>query len=104
MAFNVLGVYLFVAFALFVFGSYTILTRKHLVAVLMGLELILNAANINFVAFARFKTFSFIEGHIFAFLIIFLAAAEAALALGIILNIYRNTSQVLSDRFTELKG
>jgi NADH-quinone oxidoreductase subunit K len=68
-------------------GVYTILTRKNAVSILMGVELVLNAANINFVAFARYNGGS-LDGQMFAIFVIILAAAEAAVALAIVLNVF----------------
>ncbi len=70
--------------------------------VLMGIELILNAANINFVAFARYGNFGY-NGQIMALFVIILAAAEAAVALAIVLNIYKNFSNVNVDEIDNLK-
>ena len=72
--------------------------------VLMGVELVLNAANINFVACARYVPAFQLEGQIFALMVIVLAAAEAAAALAIILNFYNNHSTVDVDRAEDLKG
>ena len=84
-----LNTYLFVAAILFSLGVFGVMTRRNGIAILMGVELILNAANINFVAFSRFGGMN-LDGHIFALLVIVLAAAEAAVALAIIINIYNN--------------
>ena len=73
--------YLIIGAILFSLGMFTIITRKNAVMVLMGLELVLNSANINFIAFARYGGMN-IEGHIAAIFVIILAAAEAAIALG----------------------
>jgi NADH:ubiquinone oxidoreductase subunit K len=70
--------------------------------VLMGLELILNSANINFVAFAKFGGMN-IDGHIAAIFVIILAAAEAAVALAIVLNIFQNYKHVNIDEVDSLK-
>jgi NADH-quinone oxidoreductase subunit K len=70
--------------------------------VLMGIELILNAANINFVAFARYENFGF-QGQLMALFVIVLAAAEAAIALAIVLNIYKVFSSVNVDEIDRLK-
>ena len=67
---------------------YGVITRRNGVAVLMGVELILNSANINFLAFARFGGMN-ITGHVYALFVIVLAAAEAAVALAIIINIFK---------------
>jgi NADH-quinone oxidoreductase subunit K len=81
--------YLFISAVLFSLGAYGILSRRNAVSVLMAVELLLNSANINFVAFARF-TAPGIDGHLFAIFVIILAAAEAAVALAIVLAIYHN--------------
>src|SRR4030067_715057 len=81
---------LVVGAALFCCGLYTIMTRRNAVAVLMGVELVLNAANINFVAFAHYVS-RLIGGQIFAVFVIVLAAAEAAVALAIFLRLFATT-------------
>jgi NADH-quinone oxidoreductase subunit K len=81
--------YLAVGAILFCAGIYTVLTRRNAVSILMGVELVLNAANVNFVAFARY-TETGMQGHVFVVFTIVLAAAEAAVALAIILGLYRN--------------
>ncbi len=88
--------YLVVSALLFSFGIYAVTTRRNAIAVLLGIELILNAANINFVAFARYGIFS-MDGQIFALFIIIMAAAEAAVALAIVLNIYNNFKSINVD-------
>jgi NADH-quinone oxidoreductase subunit K len=95
--------YLIVSALLFSLGLFGVVTRKHAVMVLMGLELILNAANINFIAFARYGGMN-IDGHVAAIFVIILAAAEAAIALAIILNIYQNFKHVNVDEVDTLKG
>lgn len=87
---------------LFSLGIYGIVTRKNAVMVLMGVELILNAANINFVAFSKFGNLG-INGQIIALFVIILAAAEAAIALAIVLNIYKTFSNVNIDEIDNLK-
>lgn len=94
--------FLFVSSLLFAFGIYAVLTRKNAVLVLMGIELILNAANINFIAFAKFGNFGF-SGQMIALFVIVLAAAEAAIALAIVLNIYKTFSHVNVDEIDNLK-
>jgi len=81
--------FLVVGLLLFACGLYTVLTRKNAIGILMGIELILNAANVNYVAFARYAG-SPTGGEIFAIFVIMLAAAEAAVGLAIVLGIYRN--------------
>ncbi len=85
--------FLLVSAILFVLGLFAMLTRKNAVAVLMGIELILNAANINFIAFSRYGMIN-INGQIAAIFVIVIAAAEAAVALAIVLNIYKNFSSI----------
>jgi len=94
--------YLVIGVILFALGLYIVLTRKNAVAILMGVELILNSTNINFVAFSRYTT-NAISGQVFAVFVIILAAAEAAVALAIILNIYQNLKSVDVDEADELK-
>ena len=94
--------YLFVSTILFSLGIFGIVTRKNAVMVLMVIELILNAANINFVAFARYGNFGF-QGQLMALFVIVLAAAEAAIALAIVLNIYKVFSSVNVDEIDRLK-
>ena len=97
-----LNTYLFVAAILFSLGVFGVMTRRNGIAILMGVELKLNAANINFVAFSRFGGMN-IDGHIFALLVIVLAAAEAAIALAIIINIYNNMNTINVDEASVLK-
>ena len=92
--------YLVVSTALFALGIYGVVTRKNAVLVLMGIELILNSANINFVAFSRYGNFG-LEGQVMALFIIVLAAAEAAIALAIVLNIYKTFHHVNIDEIEE---
>jgi NADH-quinone oxidoreductase subunit K len=80
--------YLVVSAALFSLGVLGVLTRRNAVNVLMGIELILNSANVNLVAFSRFGTGN-LQGQMFAIFVIVIAAAEVAVALAIILTLYR---------------
>jgi NADH-quinone oxidoreductase subunit K len=89
---------------LFVCGVVCIATKRNAIGVLMGVELVLNAANLNFVAFARYNPIFRLEGEVFALMVIVLAAAEAAVALAIILNFYNNHATVDVDQADELKG
>jgi NADH-quinone oxidoreductase subunit K len=97
-----LNSYLFISAALFSIGLFGVMTRRNGIAVLMGVELILNAANINFVAFSRFGGMNF-DGHIFALIVIVLAAAEAAVALAIVINIYNNLHTINVDEASRMK-
>jgi NADH-quinone oxidoreductase subunit K len=72
-----------------VLGLYCVLTRRNAIGILMGVELILNGANLNYVAFARWSSKAMYDGHVFAIFVIMLAAAEAAIGLAIVLGIYR---------------
>lgn len=95
--------YLVVSAALFSLGILCVLTRKNAVNVLMGVELILNSANVNLVAFSRYSAGN-MTGQIFAIFIIVVAAAEAAVALAIVLSMYRIIKSVNLDRADTLKG
>ena len=94
--------YLYVSAILFSLGTFAVMTRRNGIAVLMGVELILNAANINFVAFSRFGGMN-MDGHIFSLFVIVLAAAEAAVALAIVINIYNNLNTINIDDAAMLK-
>src|SRR3990172_9179862 len=94
---------LVVGAALFCCGMYTILTRRNAVAVLMGVELVLNAANINFVAFSHYVS-RLIGGQIFAVFVIVLAAAAAAVALAILLPPFATRGTVEVDAADHLRG
>ena len=98
-----LGHYLMVSAVLFSLGIMCVLTRKNAVNVLMGIELILNSANLNLVAFSRYSAGN-LNGQIFAIFIIMVAAAEAAVALAIVLSMYRIVKSVNLDRADTLKG
>ncbi len=94
--------FLFISTLLFSFGIYGIVTRKNAIMVLMGIELILNASNINFIAFSRFGNFG-LEGQLYALFVIVLAAAEAAIALAIVLNVYKTFVNVNVDEIDQLR-
>lgn len=97
-----LQVYLIIAAILFSLGMFAVITRRNAIAVLMGVELILNAANLNFIAFGRFGGMN-IHGHVMALFVIVLAAAEVAVALAIIINIYQNFKSINVDDAQQLK-
>ena len=94
--------YLFISAVLFSLGVFGVITRRNGIAILMGVELILNAANLNFVAFSRFGGMN-LDGHIFGLIVIVLAAAEAAVALAIIINIYNNLNSINVDDASSMK-
>jgi NADH-quinone oxidoreductase subunit K len=98
-----LSQYLVISALLFCLGLFAVMTRRNAVAVLMGIELILNAANINFVAFSKYSEGAF-SGQVFAMFVIVLAAAEAAVALAIILALYHNLRTVYVDEADKLRG
>src|SRR5260370_30762576 len=89
---------------LVVCGALCMAIKRNAIGVLMGVELVLNGANINFVAFARYNSAFQVEGQVFALFVIVLAAAEAAVALAIVLNFYNNHMTVDVDTAEELKG
>ena len=95
--------YLIISAALFSLGILCVVTRKNAVNVLMGVELILNSANLNLVAFARFSAAN-LSGQLFAIFVIVIAAAEAAVALAIVLSMYRLAKSVNLDQANTLKG
>lgn len=95
--------YLILGAILFCIGIYGALTRRNAIGILMSLELILNAANINLVAFSRFMNPSEGTGQIFAIFVIGLAAAAAAVGLAIVISIYRNAKTVYADKTSLMK-
>jgi NADH-quinone oxidoreductase subunit K len=96
--------YLVLGALLFVCGVVCMAMKRNAIGILMGVELVLNGANLNFVAFARYNPAFEVEGQIFALLVIVMAAAEAAIALAIVLNFYNNHMTVDVDTAEELKG
>lgn len=98
-----LNSYLVVTAILFSLGLYNVITRNNLVGLLMGVELILNAASINMVAFAHFNG-NDVTGSIFSLFLIVLAASEAAVALAIVVSIYKQFGTIDSEEATTLKG
>jgi NADH-quinone oxidoreductase subunit K len=95
--------YLIISAALFSLGILCVLTRRNAVNVLMGIELILNAANLNLIAFSKYSAGN-VDGQVFAIFIIVVAASEAAVALAIVLSMYRIIRSVNLDRADTLKG
>ena len=96
--------YLLISSALFAAGVYGLLARPNLVALLISLELILNSASINFVAFNKFVFVDKAAGQVFAIFIIALAAAEATIGLSLILLLYRKKDSINIEEAKELKG
>jgi len=95
--------YLFVAAGLFAIGLYGVLTRKNAILILMGIELMLNAVNINLVAFWRYLTPEAVTGQVFAVMAIAVGAAEVAIGLGLVIALYRRRKTVLTDEIDLLK-
>lgn len=96
--------YLILAAILFAVGVYGALARRNAIAILMSIELMLNAVNINLVAFARYVTPRELTGQIFAIFIMMLAAAEAAVGLGLVLTVYRNLRHIQVDQINLLRS
>jgi NADH-quinone oxidoreductase subunit K len=94
---------LFVSTALFCIGMYGLFTRRNLITMLMAIELILNSVNINFVAFNKYLYPDQLDGIFFVIFIITIAAAEAAVAIAIIINLYRTHQSIDVEDATELK-
>jgi NADH-quinone oxidoreductase subunit K len=88
---------------LFCLGLFCVLTRRNAIGILMGIELILNSANLNYVAFARYNGGAY-DGQIFAIFVIMLAAAEAAIGLAIVLAIYQGFETIEVDATDRLRG
>jgi NAD(P)H-quinone oxidoreductase subunit 4L len=98
-----LNAFLVVAAALFCIGFYGLVTSRNAVRVLMSIELLLNAVNLNLIAFSNFLDPNNIRGQLFAIFVITVAAAEAAVGLAIVLAIYRNRDTIDMENFNLLK-
>lgn len=96
--------FLYLAAILFGIGVFGVLARKNAISVLMGIELMLNSVNINFLAFAKYWNSSSLTGHVFVVFVITIAAAEAAVALAIIISIYRQMKSTNVDEVHTLQG
>ena len=99
-----LGSYVALSAALFLIGVFGALTRRNIIGILMGIELIFNAANINLVAFNRYLHPTGVTGQTLALFIITIAAAEVVVGLALVLAIYRNTDTVYVEDYNLLKG
>ena len=97
-----LASYLVISLILFCIGLVIMMARKNIVAILLGIELILNAAALNFVAYSKFVTHN-LEGHIFPLFIIVVAAAEAAVGLSIVIRFFQMKETIHIDEATELR-
>ena len=102
-----LSKFLVIGALLFIIGVARVLTRRNIIVIFMSIELILNAANLNFIAFARYLqvtgNVNALAGQIFAVFIIVVAAAEAAIGLGIVIALYRNKETIWVDEIDLLK-
>jgi len=96
--------FLLLSAALFAVGVFGILTRRNAIGVLIGVELILNAANINFMAFWHYVAPNTMEGQVFIVIVITAAAAEAAVGLALVLALYRQFGTIDVDEIHDLKG
>jgi NADH:ubiquinone oxidoreductase subunit K len=95
--------YLVVSALLFCLGLYAMLTRRNAVAILMGIELMLNATNINLVAFNKFVAPAAVSGQVFALVVITLAACEAGVGLALVIAAYRNLETIHVDEINVMK-
>jgi NADH-quinone oxidoreductase subunit K len=98
-----LASYLIISLALFVTGLMVMLVRKNIVAILLGIELVLNAAALNFVAYSKFVTQN-LDGHVFSLFIIVVAAAEAAVGLAIVIRFFQIKETIHVDEATQLRN
>lgn len=96
--------YLALSSLLFGLGLFGVLTRRNAVAILMGIELMLNAANVNFVAFTKFIDPTFVRGHVAALIVITLAACEVVVGLALVINAYRHLETVHVDEVDVMRG
>lgn len=95
--------FLIVSTIMFFVGVFGFLTRRNLITMLMSVEIILNSVNINFVAFNRYLYPDGLHGHFFSIFIIAIAACEAAVAIAIIINIYRRFHTIEVENISEMK-
>jgi NADH-quinone oxidoreductase subunit K len=95
--------YLIFAAILFCVGLYGVLVRKNAIAILMGIELMLNSVNVNLIAFWRYRSPEEMAGQAFAIIVFAVAAAEVAVGLALIISIYRRRSSVVADNMNMLK-
>lgn len=99
-----MNTFLIIAVFLFVLGIYTVFTRKNIIGILMGIELMLNAASLNFITFNFYRGMDDVSGHIFSAFIIVLAAAEAVVALAIVLAVFQQRKHLDIDQVKDLRG
>jgi NADH-quinone oxidoreductase subunit K len=95
--------YLILSAALFSIGLFGVLARRNAIAILLGIELMLNAVNINLVAFWRYLDPVRITGQVFAIIVFAVAAAEVAVGLALVISVYRNRKTVVADELDMMK-
>lgn len=95
--------YLIFAAALFCIGLFGVLSRRNAVAILMGVELMLNSVNVNLLAFWRYLTFEKMAGQVFAVIVFAVAASEVAVGLALVISIYRRRQSIVADDINLLK-
>ncbi|HEY5984517.1 MAG TPA: NADH-quinone oxidoreductase subunit NuoK [Anaerolineales bacterium] len=95
--------YLILAAALFSIGLFGVLSRRNAIAILLGVELMLNAVNINLVSFWRYGGIADMSGQVFAIIVFAVAAAEVAVGLALVISVYRQRRTVLADDLDLLK-
>jgi len=96
-----ISAYLIVALVLFGIGTVGVLISRNIIIIFMSIELMLNAGNLALIAFS--KALNVVDGHVFVFLVLTVAAAEAAVGLAIVITLYRNRHTINIDRFNLLK-
>jgi NADH-quinone oxidoreductase subunit K len=95
--------YLILSAALFSIGLFGVLARRNAIAILLGIELMLNAVNINLVAFWRYLDPAVMTGQVFAIIVFAVAAAEVAVGLALVISVYRNRKTVVADELDMMK-
>jgi|SRR5210317_2198212 len=95
--------YLILSAALFSIGLFGVLARRNAIAILLGVELMLNAVNINLVAFWRYLDPTVMTGQVFAIIVFAVAAAEVAVGLALVISVYRNRKTVVADELDMMK-
>lgn len=95
--------YIFLSAALFSIGLYGVLARKNAIAILLGVELMLNAANVNLVSFWRYGNNALMGGQVFSIIVFAVAAAEVAVGLALVIAVYRSRNTIVADELDLLK-
>lgn len=95
--------FLILSGTLFFIGLFNVLAKKNVIAILMGMEIMLSAVNINLIAFSRYTAVPMLNGHVFALFVIALAAAEVSVGLALIISVYRQHKTVEADEINKMK-